>query len=1025
MNKKILLTVLTVCLLATVAISFAACSTLENSLRIEDEIVSRYGDGISVLASYAAPSDAQEYTDVERIKTRVNVDARVGGYHITGVYLPAGETLTVNVSNDISQVGYRVRVNSYEYNRSNYVIIDSTEKKITTQNGGIVELWVPESGTSSNSFDVIVEGGILMPYYRMGRDTQERIYTGEGKYAILDGENIRFYVPTDLLFDSDGVCRVDDLYNTLLWWQSAVTFINKATDMVSLTDNYTFRVAIGDYDKQLEYDASTMSVHADRSYFDMALNFDNLKSGSAYDLLYQVCDRKVRQSSGFEGVFAIDMIVDILANIDSVMMTDTSYDNNLSWLNNAYACLENTIRLLNTPENQRDENYDRDVMRAFFINVLHSFGVDKTLEILTEYSHASKASEDGEMTIDEFALTMSKILQRDMSFYFEKFRMDLAPETEAAMNGKLEYIPVQSKYAVGGADEFYDLGYTVPMGEVTVFDFQDSIISFVDGWKVSKVESDSTRLTQSEGEFSYNPSINNLVDNFTLYLKNGEYSAVLYGRINVNIATATYSVYEGWTFSNMSTALEDAISSYSKRSPDRVGSIDFAGIYEYDDESDDGNTYVFTVTEGCMSVPESGDYTIYLKNTGLCQVQFGVQKYMFDMFANSLPVADYTDYLSYDIHLDNDKIYEFKIFMLSAKGEGSATLGIKSKGSDGRPEDIDDSYLIFRGRTRDDIVQYQPPSIYPDGYTVMDEFYKKYDINEKNFTDYPEAVVTSGLSQAFDSLSTSYYVASEKLSEYVFVIDLGSDKRTEYFSFNVKESMAGAKVEIYSSGKNSKDKYVRSELLDEDFVISAGVNVIRYTPATARYVKIVIKADEPFECAFTDFGIGQHFDESQILANTSSSLSYMGGWNNIFGYVSLNGSVSQSVDNNSVIAFTAVCRQICLYGVKDSCYGEMDVYVDGSLYTTVDLYSPTPVTNTLIFAVDFDTSREHSVKIMPKEKDDVINLDYITYVPVKEEPISPDTDTLLYVLIIPGVIAVALIGAAIADLVNKRKAKKM
>ena len=194
----------------------AACSTIENNLRIEDDIVSRFGDGISVISSNAAPSDATEFKDVERVKMRVNVDARVGGYHLTGVYLPAGETLTVNVSSEIAQAGYRLRLNSFVYDRTNSTLIDSTEKKITSEKGGIVELWVPASATSDNSFDVIIEGGIVMPYYRMGRDTTEHIYVGDGKYSILDGENIRFYVPSDLLFDSQGECRVEDLYNTLL-----------------------------------------------------------------------------------------------------------------------------------------------------------------------------------------------------------------------------------------------------------------------------------------------------------------------------------------------------------------------------------------------------------------------------------------------------------------------------------------------------------------------------------------------------------------------------------------------------------------------------------------------------------------------------------------------------------------------------------------------------------------------------------------------------------------------------------------
>lgn len=1023
MTKKAFLTIMAVCILIVTAICCVACSTPENTVKIENGIISRFGDGISVLNSYTPPVEAVEYKDELRVKARINIDARVGGYHVAGIYLPAGETLTVNVSNDISQLGYGLNIDSISDDRK-YIHIDSTEKKITSEKGGIVEIYVPTSGIRQNSFDVVLEGGIVMPYYRMGRDNLGNLSEGQGKYAILDGENIRFYVPTDMLFDKEDNLTVDDLYNTLMWWQSAVSFMNKATEQNGMSYNYAVRVSVGDYGKAPAYSSITKAIQIDRSYFENALNFENLKSGSAWDLLYRISELKVSTSSGFDGVFGLDMITDILCSVDYVMMTNSSYNEEVStsWLNNSYTCLQKTKELVSLPESARDDNYDRDILRAFFINIMHSFGVDKTMDIIIEYSHSSKSDGEnqGEMTIDDLGLVISDILNLDMSFYFDFFDMQLSQEAKNKMKDKQLYIPVQSKYTVGGSQDVYDIGFTVPMGEKAEFDFNDSIISLIDGWKVAKINGESNLWSNVDGKFYYSPSTKTLEDSYELLLRNGEYSTTLYGRINVNIATATYKVYEGWTFSNMATALEDAIDKYESRTPDHSGSIDIAGVKKYDEEEAD-NTYVLTVTEGCMSVPESGDYTIYLKNTGLCQVEFGVQKYMFEMFTNSLPVADYTDYLSYDIHLDDDKTYEFKIYMLSTKGEGSAVLGIKHKGGDDNNiYDIDDKYLIYRGLSRNDIVEYEPPQIYPDNYDTKEEFCQSYDIDEKNFVSYPEAVVTSGLHQAFDSLTTSYYVAYDKTNEYEFVIDLGGNKRTEYFSFIAKSSMQGAKIKIYSAQKNEDKKYGGLKLA-EDYTVQKGSNLIEYSPSTARFVKIVIYGDENFECAFTDFAIGQLFEESQIVANTSSSLAYMGGWTDMQGYVSINGSISQSVDQNSIMSFTAICRQVCFYGVKDSDYGKMDVYVDGSLYTTVDLYSPTPVTDTLLFAIDFDSSREHSVKIMPSGKEDIINVDYISYIPVQEEELAQNTQSFYYVLIIPAVIAVALLGAWIADRVHKNK----
>ena len=141
-------------------------------------------------------------------------------------------------------------------------------------------------------------------------------------------------------------------------------------------------------------------------------------------------------------------------------------------------------------------------------------------------------------------------------------------------------------------------------------------------------------------------------------------------------------------------------------------------------------------------------------------------------------------------------------------------------------------------------------------------------------------------------------------------------------------------------------------------------------------------------------------------------------WSDVKEYACINGSLSQSVNKNSVMSFTAKSRQICLYGVKDAQYGKMDVYVDGKLYTTVDLFSETTMTDQLIFAIDFDYPMEHSIKVMPAGNDDVINIDYLAYIRVEEESIDQNMGVLYYVLIIPAAIIIALIGAAIADRVS-------
>ncbi|MDE6869424.1 MAG: hypothetical protein K2J75_01735, partial [Clostridia bacterium] len=273
-------------------------------------------------------------------------------------------------------------------------------------------------------------------------------------------------------------------------------------------------------------------------------------------------------------------------------------------------------------------------------------------------------------------------------------------------------------------------------------------------------------------------------------------------------------------------------------------------------------------------------------------------------------------------------------------------------------------------------------------------------------------------------LNSSYYTALERKSEYDFILNLDGEKRLEYVQLFVRNvsSMVGARVKIFVGG--NADFADSREITLKESQIAAGLNTFMFDAVKDKYIKITFYADEPFECSFTDLKMGQHFDASQIVPNTSSSIAYMGGWSDIGEYVCINGSVSQSVNQNSVISFTALARQICIYGVKDSRYGKMDVYVDGSKVETVDLYSETTMTDQLIFAIDFDLWAEHTVKVMPASDEDIINIDYISYLAIEKEEIREYSGFLYAIFILPGVIIIALIGAAIADYTAKKKRNK-
>ncbi len=1037
MRKKSLIIALIIVIVALLA-GLGACSTLTNNIKIQDNVVSRFGDGIAVLSTNLAPRTAQEYKDVQRVTAKVNVDARMSGYHITGLYLPAGESLTITVPNTVRLNYYSVFVDTYSTERRVSKYISNVTTELTSPTGGIVEIFVPASDdltseSTNASFNMTIEGGIVIPYYRLGRDSLAQVEQGDGAYAVLDCVNTRFYVPTSALYDEDNKSKIDDLYNVLLWWQSAVSFVNETLGIASSSRDYTSSIVFGDY-SQISYDSTVRVTYAPISYFSKTLFYSNLLEGEAWDLLFNICDYKTRVAGGnADGIISQESLINILCAVDHVVMTNPSGEshNDINWLHDSYSCLMGTLEILRLPSAEIMQYHQEDLAMAFFINILHSFGLDKTIEIISEYRKETEP-----LDIDGYALLISSVLRADMSMYFDTFQMQLTQETKNKMSGNQLYVPVQTLFTVGSEANSYNLGYTVAMGERAVFDFEGNIVSVVDGWKVEKVVGKNPRLwskdSERQGVYYYTPSQDALIDKFDVTLSNGDYTITLYGKINVIITVATYKIYEGWKFDNPSTALAEAIDSYAKRTPDYVGSIDFAGVRRRAEV--DTSVYVLTLTSGCIRVPQSGKYRFYLRNNGRCRVEFGVPKYMFNMFDISIPFSEFTRGHSYDIDLDADTNYYFNLYLLSTKGGCDAALGVRYIEDESVDDDkdfgiiadiVDSDYLVYNGLSEDKVVKFEPPVIYPTGYGFKDEFYQPYVLTEDNVISYPKALNASNeIEFVFDELNSSYYTALERNSQYDFILKLDGERRMEYVQFFVRNvsSMVGARVKI-SVANNAEFSDARDIVLKEN-QITAGLNTFMFNAVKDKYIKIVFYADENFECSFTDLKMGQHFDASQIVPNTSSSIAYMGGWSDIGEYVCINGSVSQSVNQNSVMSFTALARQICIYGVRDSGYGKMDIYVDGSKVETVDLNSETTMTDQLLFAIDFDLWAEHTVKVMPASDEDIINIDYITYLAIEKEEIREYSGFLYAVFILPGVIIIALIGAAIADYRVKKKRNK-
>ena len=111
----------------------------------------------------------------------VPVDLAVPRWHSTGVYAPAGQALTVRIDAAAAKLGLKVRVGSTaddlsglaEWKRFPLVTVTlplvKTETTFASPFGGLVYIVVPDGREGSSTVEL--DGGIMAPWFRLGRDT--------------------------------------------------------------------------------------------------------------------------------------------------------------------------------------------------------------------------------------------------------------------------------------------------------------------------------------------------------------------------------------------------------------------------------------------------------------------------------------------------------------------------------------------------------------------------------------------------------------------------------------------------------------------------------------------------------------------------------------------------------------------------------------------------------------------------------------------------------------------------------------
>ena len=391
---------------------------------------------------------------------------------------------------------------------------------------------------------------------------------------------------------------------------------------------------------------------------------------------------------------------------------------------------------------------------------------------------------------------------------------------------------------------------------------------------------------------------------------------------------------------------------------------------------------------------------------------------MVDMMSNQLTVNDYTEELKYEIELENSKVYNFEIYVLSTKGSGWATLGIKNE--DGNIVDVDDNYIVYQDMKRKSIVEYKAPIIDIDSFKVQQKDYANHLTKNWQLKEKFELDKKSKEEYLFDNNKMTYFEVAKEVNEYVLIVDMSQKFKAEYISISNKVNMIGVNVKIEWSSNDKEYVEVYNGVID----LTDNLIIFEDKDINCQYVRITFSSNENFKCALAEIALGRIMKESIITPNTSTKISYQGEWHEVNNYAAVNGSITVNNDKNSTIEYEFYGNMISVYATKDLGFGMMKVYIDNKEVEVVNLHDTSAKCAEKVFSKEFKETGLHKIKLVPQGKGDVINLDYLTSIEEPRPVAEKNKFNYWYMVIIPAVLIVALISFAIADGINKNNKKK-
>lgn len=996
MRKKAAI-IITVLAVLACSLLLAACSGTELESVYSGVVEEFYGDGMTYTSQYSAPSNAVEFKDMPRADKKIVADNRIAGSHITGLYVPAGESVMITIPSSTVTYESSVSVIGSDGSVVHTEPLMRSRNVITCNKGGILLYNIGESSVSDNlnPIEISISGAMPAPFYRYGLDSSDDLgdLTVYGDMLIpLDCGNVRFYVPASQLKDATS------LKSVMSWWRSAVGYTASALS-ASRTD--------GNIQPVKAYFTSLSNGETD-----VNLTAEDMEGAFSYSSLTNTpAGLSVLKKVGasLAGERQDGELLGTLAAYNAYMMFKDSfviYDESGAgaqadlYFSNGYAVLNKMISGMS-------DNPLLDVMLC----LMHSGGTELSNDFIAQFTSGVTAGEIANNAAEVFGVNASAFIS-DMTGESVTLGEEYA-ETK-------EYIPAFNYYTRTVRDQNEQNGYKVYAGDTHRVDFASKTIIY--GGTVTDVSVlGSNGWEKREDGYYYTALSENVCDGYTLTVtaevggKSAEF--VSYGDISLNVNAAAYSLYTSLPLDTVNGAItqdafDNAVDIYTDYTPEYTRSLGTAdcGAGAYEGEEMANDKYTFSVTSFNFEVQEDGVYNFSMINsdTGFCyyRVDFGVGDYEFTMFANYVPVPA-LGLLSHTEELKAGYVYRFEIFLLQPGISNGVELYVSKDG--GEYEQVAAEYMSFPGTSKSQQMEYTSPQVSLQGLAYPDTLYMKADTSAWSGSLGGDAEAVSGERGAvLDGdlgMSSVYALSTQSQGGYTLEFD-----KTQLDYIRV---YAGTRGVTYSV-----------EVLGGEWTtLKSGLTGNAELSADGEFSAIRLTFTGSGTLEIREIEAGNTIDNCTFVPHTSGDIWYEGNWSRMTGGVSVNGSVAQNKGDNAYAEYNFYGDEVAVMSTTAPVYGNAVIYIDGKKYAEISLTSEAYVYQAVVFYAKLDEVGNHTIRLEAKG-DDTINIDALAYSEGEYDPSNVSAPfNPYYLFIILAIVAVGVAVCAVLDYRNKHKKK--